>query len=271
MGMFGSMWASASGMRASSVLLGTTAHNIANVNTEGFQRHGTSFSELAYVQLHQMSAQPLYQPVSLPGPETAVVQMSRGHGVSARATGLDRGQGPLIATGRPFDLAVEGEGYLILGDAGGQVLGYTRSRSFHLDPEGHLVDAAGRYLLLDIDERLQVPPDAGGDLTISPDGAVQVSTAEEGQLQELGQLQRVVPSGPDGVWPLGDGLYGMEEGAVLPPDEPGFIRQGCLEASNVDLAQEMMNLIMAQRAFQLNGRVLQTADQMLDLASTMRR
>ena len=269
--MFGSMWASATGMRTSALFLDTTAHNIANINTEGFRRHGMSFSELAHVAWHEMSAQPLYQPLSLQGPETALVEMTRGHGVSGAAIELDGGQGALIATGRPSDLAVEGAGYLILGDAGDRVLGYSRSISFHLDPEGHVVDGAGRFLMLDPGERLQLPPDTVGDLTIDSDGTVGVSVGEEGQAQELGQLQLMMPARPGDVVALGDGLHGIEGGTAVPAGEAGAIRQGALESSNVDLATEMMNLILAQRAFQLNGRVLQTADQMLDLATLMRR
>lgn len=269
--MFESMWASATGMRTSALFLDTTAHNIANINTEGFQRHVMSFSELAHVELTEISAQPLYQPLSLQGPETGLVEMSRGHGVRGAAIELDQGQGPLIATGRFSDLAVEGAGYLILGDAEDQVLGYSRSSSFHLDPEGHVVDRAGRFLMLDAGERLQVPLDTVGELTIAPDGAVGVSGGEEGETQNLGHLQLMMPVRPEDVVALGDGLYGIEAGIAVPAGEAGAIRQGALESSNVDLATEMMNLILAQRAFQLNGRVLQTADQMLDLATLMRR
>jgi flagellar basal-body rod protein FlgG len=269
--MFGSMWTSASGMRASSALLDTTAHNMANVNTGGFRRHEMSFSQLARVHLHEMSAQPIYQPVPVPGPETAVIPLSRGQGVAASAVTLDEGQAPLVATGRPLDLAIDGRGYLILGDGSDRVLGYTRGRSFHCDSDGYLVDAAGRFLMQEDGLRLQVPVGAAGDLTIAPDGTVQVAGAEEGETEDVGQLHLVLPAEGSGIRPLGDGLYGMEDGTELPAGETGTIRQGYLETSNVDLGQEMLNLILAQRSFQLNGRVLQTADQMLDLASMMRR
>lgn len=278
--MFSSMWVSATGMRSAQRAVDTTAHNVANVNTMGFKNHQLSFAELAHARIMEINPQPLLQPLVLYGPETAGVQFTRGHGVQPGERAIDESPGPLVATGRPEDLAVKGTGYFVVDDETGDARRYTRAGIFGIDAEQYLVHASGRYLLDDDGERFIVPDDATGSILVSADGWISIGVDGEHEERTLGRLGLMVPDSAHQLHPVGDSLYELRDvdgevvtGAVIHPGTGGIghVRQGHLEGSNVQLAEEIVQLILAQRAFQLNGRVLQTADQMLELASSIRR
>lgn len=278
--MFTSMWVSATGMRSQQQLLDTAAHNVANVNTAGYMGHQLSFSELAHARIMEISPRPLLQTPVLYGPETAAVQFSRGHGVQPGYLSIDEDPGPLVSTGRPEDLAVNGAGYFVVGDDAGDTQQYTRAGVFGVNAERYLVHASGRYLLDHDGERMVVPEGARGNILVSSDGWIAIAVDGEQELQALGRLGLMIPDSGQDLRPLGDSLYELRsaDGEVVmgPVSNPGAggtgrVRQGHLEGSNVELAEEIVQLILAQRAFQLSGRVLQTADQMLELASNIRR
>lgn len=278
--MFTSMWVSATGMRSGQRLVATTAHNVANVNTVGFKGHQSGFAELAHARIMEINPQLLLQGFVLHGPETGVMQFTRGHGVQPGQQVVDEGPGTLVVTGRSEDLAVSGAGYFVVGDEGGEAHRYTRAGVFGVDGGRHLVHASGRYLLDPDGRRFVVPDDAVGSILVSADGWISVEVHGEPEQRTLGRLGLMVPDPGQQLHPVGESLFELRgadgdvvTGPVIHPGDggSGHVRQGHLEGSNVELAEEIVQLILAQRAFQLNGRVLQTADQMLELASNIRR
>jgi len=275
--MIKSLWNAEAGMQASWHMLQTTAHNISNVNTDGYRSRESRFSETLYRSMVQVNPQTVHQP----GPggwEFMPVRTERGSGVLAEEASVSGRGGPLRHTDRSTDMAVVGDGYLPVGDADGQLTGYTRKGEFHFDADGLLVHVSGNYLLDANSEPIQ-RPGAAGDAVITPDGQVTSPEGESGDGETVTRLLLAVPQEGQRVVPLGSDIYGMADAddqlmagrEVAPGEEGGQIRQGYLEASNVDLALEMVNMMMAQRGFQLNGRTLQAADEMYDLANNMHR
>ncbi len=280
--MYGSMWTSSVGMSAGSDRMDVTAHNIANINSDGFRRHLLDFVELTHVALAEQNPATILQPVVTGTPEVDPAVLARGHGVRARPVDLDEGSGPVRRTGVPGDLAIGGGGYFALGDAAGDDPIYTRLGAFRLDADSHLVHPGGGYLLDADGEPIQIPEGASGDVSVSSDGKVSVPVIEDGEesISTLGQIVLALPQEGARLAPLGDGTYDLldEDGETLEPElevpgdaGAGRIISGHLEGSNVDMSAEMLEMILAQRAFQLNGRVLQAVDEMLQGATDLRR
>jgi len=282
--MFNSMWTCSTGMASNADKLDATAHNISNINTKGFRRHEMSFSDLAYAQIREQNPQSNYQPVALDGPEVEVTEFARGHGTRSRPVRIDESTGTYQNTDLPTDMAIRGEGYFTVGDGRGEVY-YSRLGAFQVDADGHLVHPSGLFLLDDEGDPVEIPPDAADDVSVDASGQMSVTVmyedADDGyESVELADLVLAMPSEGVNLEALGDGLYDMvdsdeisvEPDLVSPQEEgAGTLAQGVVEGSNVDLASEMMELILAQRAFQLNGRTLQTADEMLDRVTNIRR
>ncbi len=280
--MYGSMWTSSVGLKAGSDRMDATGHNIANISSDGFRRHDLSFRELTHAQEIEHNPATALQPVATGSVEVDPSVLARGHGVRSRPVQLDDADGPLRQTAVPEDLAVQGEGYFVLGDRAGEDPVYTRLGAFRLDDESHLVHPGGLYLLDADGEPIQVPEEAEERISVSSGGeiSVVVSDGEDDAAETVATIELAVPPEGAKLDPLGDGTYDMvgEDGAPLDPDMAtpgadgaGSIRSGYLEGSNVDLSTEMMEMILAQRAFQLNARTLQTADQMLEGATDLRR
>ncbi len=261
--MIRSLWTAASGMRAGQLRVDNTSHNIANVNTPGYRRSQIDFADL------------LYQP-------SAEGRLLVGSGVYPLAVTRDLTPAALEGTGKPLDLAVAGEGFFILAMPDGQ-LQYTRDGAFYLDANGRLVTSSGLSLVLEPAEGMDgevLIPGGATDISISESGAVsyQFPDTEETILAghiRLGLPVPAIAGRTVDMLPQGDNRYAPALGTVIEVREAGVaageIRQGYLERSNVSLVDEIIDLILAQRAYEFSSKAVQTADQMLALANNIRR
>jgi flagellar basal-body rod protein FlgG len=260
--MFDALYIGATGMRSEQVQIDTIAHNLANVNTAGFRRGVASFAEVsAGVNIDATSSASLTQ---------AVRSALRGAGVMAQVT-LSGASGELRPTNESFDVAIDGMGFIEVVRADGTPA-YTRAGHLTVNAEGLLASADGSALA----SRIEVPTDAR-EIQIQSDGHVLVRTGTSEEPMEIGQIELVSFANASALSAAGNGLY------VAPPSagEPqigvpgdlglGVLRQGYLEASNVQMTDELVSMMLAQRAFELNARVVQAADQMLSITNSLYR
>lgn len=257
--MLRTLMISATGMSAQQTALDLISHNLANVNTTGFKSSQANFSDLFYQQL-------------APAGETGVGQTD-GVGLGVTPAQVERcfTQGQLQTTSNPLDLAVEGQGFFQVLRPDGS-LAYTRDGSFSLDSEGVLSTAQGLPLVPEI----RVPSDASA-VSIGSDGTVTVQRAGQAGAQAVGQLELAGFMNPNGLESLGHNLYAATVASGDPSvntpgqDGLGLMVQGSLERSNVNLVEEMVNLIMTQRAYEVNTKSIQAADEMMRLTNNLRR
>jgi len=246
----------ATGMSAQQLNLEVIANNIANINTTGFKRARAEFSDLLY-QAERLQGVPNRANQAVV-PEGALV----GLGVKTVAVRNVHIQGSLVSTGNKFDLALVGNGWFQIEGANGETL-YTRAGSFNTNAEGQLVTVDG----FDVQPAIVVPQNTV-EVIVNKSGQVFARVADQQDLEELGQLTLANFANEAGLAPLGDNLF-QETAASGPPiagvpGDPGFatIEQGYLEASNVDPVKEITELISAQRAYEMNSKVIKTADEM---------
>ncbi|MCT7665882.1 flagellar basal-body rod protein FlgG [Shinella kummerowiae] len=249
----------ATGMNAQQTNLEVIANNIANINTTGFKRARAEFSDLLY-QTERAAGVPNRANQSVV-PEGAIV----GLGVKTAAVRNLHLQGGLTSTGNSFDLALIGRGWFQIEAADGSTL-YTRAGAFNTNADGQLVTLDGYTVVPGI----TVPQDAT-EVTVSKSG--QVFATVGGDQQDLGQITLANFVNEAGLEPLGENLF-RETAASGPanvgaPDEAGFayIQQNYLEASNVDPVKEITDLISAQRAYEMNSKIIQAADEMAAVVS----
>ncbi|HEX6990134.1 MAG TPA: flagellar hook-basal body protein [Bacillota bacterium] len=256
-----SLWIGAAGMFAGSTALDIVGHNLANVNTPGFRAGRPSFRDELSTRILRPA---LADADGLP---------QVGTGVNLAAVLPDPRQGALQTTGDPHHLAVEGSGYFRVRTPDGRIV-YTRDGTFTADAERRIVHGDGNLLLDDDDDPVELPPWTES-FTVAPDGTV---TAEgDGNRQEVAAIGVALFANPAGLASLGDNLFaatpasGAEDVVKPGEDGAGILRQGVIESSNVDVAAEMVAMILAQRSFQLNARVVQTSDEMMALANQLIR
>ncbi len=258
------LFTAATGMEAQQVRIDTVADNLANVTTSGFKKGRAEFQDLFYEILRAPGATAA-DGTSLP------TGAQVGHGVRLGAIGKLYGQGQLLSTGRDLDLAVDGEGFFQIQRPGGETF-FTRDGTFQLDRDGNLVNSQGFPLVPNI----QVPIEALS-ITILDDGTVSALVAGSTQPTQLGRLELTRFANPAGLVAMGNNLVTPSEASGDPeagaPGEIGFgrISQGFLESSNVNIAEELVQMILAQRAFEVNSRVIQAGDQMLQIATSLQR
>ena len=251
----------ATGMNAQQTNLEVIANNIANINTTGFKRARAEFSDLLY-QVDRMQGVPSRADASIV-PEG----VSIGLGVKTVAVRNLHLQGGLTATGNSRDLALTGNGWFQIEGADGQTL-YTRSGAFNTNATGQLVTADGYAL----QPAITVPPDTT-EVIINKSGQVFARIGGQIELQDLGQITLASFANEAGLAPLGDNLFQETPASgaanVGVPGDPGYatIEQGYLEASNVDPVKEITELISAQRAYEMNSKVIQAADEMAAVVS----
>ncbi len=261
--MFRSLHVAATGMAAQQSRLEGISHNIANSNTVGFKRGRVEFQDL------------LYQTVKNPGAISGDVNYSPigiQYGSGVRVSGLAQvhEQGAFKPTDNPLDLAVEGRGFFVVQREDG-TLAYTRNGAFRADASGQIVTSDG----LPLDPPITLPEDAAG-VSISPDGTVTAQLPGDETPVEFGQIMTATFINPAGLRALGHNLYERTIASGEPQfgepgeDGRGTIMQGALEQSNVDMVEEMVNLISAQRSYEINSRVISSADEMLRKVSEMR-
>ena len=260
--MLKAFFTSATGMRAQELLIDNTANNLANVNTAGFKKSHIEFADLIY----DVSKMPGVQTTE---GQTSPIGLQIGSGVRAVGTTTVFSQGVPTPSESPTHMAIMGEGFFKVALAGSQ-FGYTRDGSFNRDAQGQLVNSDG-YLL---DPAVNIPEDAT-DISISDSGLVQYLV--NGQVQQGGQIQLYRFGNPAGLRQLGGNLYqetvasGTEQAGD--PGSPGFgkVNQKSLEGSNVEVVSEMVALITAQRAYEINSRAIRAGDEMLSNASQIVR
>ncbi|ADC48099.1 flagellar basal body rod protein FlgG [Alkalihalophilus pseudofirmus OF4] len=269
--MLRSMYSGISGMRNFQTKLDVIGNNISNVNTAGFKKGRTTFSDMVSQQIAGAS-----------GP----VVNGRG-GTNPRQVGLGsqlatidtiHTQGSLQNTNRSLDLGISGNGYFRLSDSetGGTTY-YSRAGNFYLDEDGYIVNANGLYLLDDSDpgSRIQIAPDSQS-FSIGQAGVVNVIDSA-GQLTSPGTISLAYFSNPEGLQKEGDNLYqvtdnsGAAQRTTPTNDGTGALVAGTLEMSNVDLSEEFTEMIVAQRGFQANTRIITTSDEILQELVNLKR
>lgn len=246
----------ASGMSAQQTQLDTIANNMANVSTTGFKRSQGAFEDL------------LYQEVTSGGQGEILSRSEVGGGVRLAGLTRDHGMGALKQTGDSLHVAINGEGYLVLEDHnGGQA--YTRDGTLMVDGEGTLRHVAGHRVAGDI----RVPPDAVS-ITIAQDGTVSARLREDVDDTVIGQIDIARFANPAGLRSLGGNGFAETPASgqpILGTDGETQLMQGFLEGSNVDVAEELVSLIVAQRAYELNSKVIQAADEAMGVAANLKR
>jgi flagellar basal-body rod protein FlgG len=256
--------AAATGMMAQQTRTEVIANNLANVNTTAFKRSRAHFVDLLY--------QTMQGPSAVAGGETntlPAVQIGRG----TRLAGVQRNQsqGSLEQTDRPLDLAIEGEGYFQVQLPNGGI-GYTRDGTFQLSDQGTLVTQEG----LTVAPGIKVPRDVQS-VQISQSGIVSVLQAKSTAPVEIGRLEIARFANPSGLEAQGGNLYTATPAAGEPitgyPQDDGMGRllQGQLESSNVEIVQEMVDMIAAQRAYEINSKAIKNSDEMSQIASGLIR
>jgi flagellar basal-body rod protein FlgG len=253
----------ATGMLAQQTNVEVIANNLANMNTTAYKMQRAEFQDLLYQNVERPGAASADTGAVLP----AGIQI--GVGVRTAATYRITGQGNLATTGNPYDLAIQGKGYFHVQMPDGTDA-YTRAGAFALSPEGQLVTDKGYVVAPGV----AIPQDAIS-VTINAQGQVQAMVAGQNAPQTLGQLELARFPNEGGLQATGDNLYTETpaSGAVLTglPGSPGYgtLQQGFLETSNVNAVQEITDLITAQRAYEMNSKVISAADQMLQITSKM--
>jgi flagellar basal-body rod protein FlgG len=263
--MFDALYIAATGMHAHQSQVDAIAHNVANLNTVGFRRSVVSFSE-ATASVTPASSNPAPQ-LSAAVPATATL---RGAGALAQ-TMLSTVGGELKQTGEPLDVAIEGTGFLEVVRPDGTP-GYTRAGDLSINPDGLLALADGTPLA----GRIAIPPDAQ-QIHINADGAVVATVPGQTDPLELGHIELVSFGNPGALEAVGGNQFiataesGEARAGTPTEDGLGSLRQGFLESSNVQLVDEMVSMMLAQRAFELDGRVVQAADQMMAITNGLYR
>lgn len=263
--MLRALWTAATGMEAQQLRVDTIANNLANVNTPGFKKGRVDFEELLYTQLRMAGA-------PTQGETTIPVGLEVGCGVRPAGTQRLFMQGSLQQTQNPLDVAIEGLGFFEV-ELGDDRVAYTRDGSFKVDAEGNLVTSDGYRIKWDGDA---IPEDAI-EFFVAADGTVSVLTAGSSEPDELGRIQLVRFMNPAGLESAGKNLWLQTAASGEPteggPGEDGLgtILQGYLETSNVQVVEEMVELIVAQRAYEIASKAVQTADDMLGIANSLKR
>lgn len=247
----------ATGMLAQQLNVDVISNNIANMTTTGYKRQRAEFQDLLYQTKVRAGAQSSAEGTIIPA------GIQQGLGVKAGSVYRINEQGALQMTGNELDIANKGDGYFQIDLPGGET-GYTRDGSFQLDDTGQIVTSEG-YLL---QPGITVPSNTV-DLTISAAGEVFAKIAGQTALQNLGQIQLAIFPNDAGLEAIGDNYFKETDASGAPvtgnPNEDGFgaLEQGALESSNVNIVQEITTLIQAQRAYEMNSKVIQTGDEML--------
>ncbi|WP_077369544.1 flagellar basal-body rod protein FlgG [Anaerosalibacter sp. Marseille-P3206] len=262
-----SMWTAATGMRAQQLNIDTISNNLANVNTTSYKSQRAEFKDLFYATMKKNN---------LTDQEGSPVNLEIGHGVMPIATKKDFKTGSFLETNNSFDVAIDGTGFFAIELPNGEVK-YTRDGSFKLSidgDEGMLVTSEGYRVLSEDDDEIVF--DSGvRDMTIDEFGNITVCD-EDGEKLEVGRIKVVDFINPEGLLSEGMNLYSatVASGEEIPMETEEMnsrLVQGYLESSNVQVVDEMVKMITAQRAYEINSKTIQTSDEMLQTINTLKR
>ena len=262
--MIRSLWTSATGMQAQALNLDVISNNLANVNTSGFKKSRAEFQDLLYETIV-----PAGTPSSQDSEVPSGIQL--GHGTRPVAVLKIFTQGEMQNTKNELDLAIEGDGFFQIQLPNGETA-YTRSGAFKVDSEGRIVTADGFAL----EPEITIPSDSVS-ISVGLDGTVSVLQAGELVPSEVGTIELARFINPSGLISMGKNLLvtsdasGDEITGNAGEDGFGTIAQGFLEMSNVSVVDEMVNMITAQRAYEVNSKSIQTSDEMLQIANNLKR
>ncbi len=262
--MIRALWSAASGMKAQQTNLDVIANNLANVNTSGFKKQRADFEDLLY-QIDREPGAPVEPGSTVP----TGVQV----GLGSRVTGTMRmmGQGTAEVTDNPTDIMIQGDGFFQVTLPNGSIA-YTRNGAFSIDGEGQMVTMDG-YIL---EPAVTIPEDTT-EMNISDTGIVSVKVADDPLFQEIGEIELARFVNPAGLLAAGKSLFLETDASGAPivgtPSEDGIgsIVQGTIERSNVQVVEEMVSMITAQRAYEAGSKAIQTADELLAIANSMKK
>ncbi|HUV30185.1 MAG TPA: flagellar basal-body rod protein FlgG [Acidobacteriota bacterium] len=262
--MIKAMRTAATGMMSQQMNVDNIANNLANVNTTGFKKSKLEFQDVLYQNLRRAGA------ASALGAQ-APTGLAIGYGTRASATVRQFTTGDLQQTGNPFDMALDGDGFFQIQRPDGTTA-YTRDGTFKLSSDSRLVTTDGYYLLPEI----SVPEDTVS-VAIGKDGSIEVLQYGQDEPAQIGQIELARFVNPAGLSAIGRNLLVMTSASGDPiTDVPGQgglgeIDQGYVEMSNVSVVDEMVNMIVAQRAYEMNSKAIQTADDMASVANNLKR
>lgn len=262
--MMTSLFTSATGMKGQQSQIDTISNNLANVNTNGFKETRNNFQDL------------LYSNEVMPGSATSSNTISptgvhKGHGVKLVGTQKIFSQGNLTHTGNSLDISIDGTGFFQVLRPNGTI-GYSRDGAWQKDADGRVVNSDGYPL----EPEVIIPPEAT-KIMIAQDGVVQVLIGDDPSPTKIGNIQLSKFINPSGLNPIGKNLYLATAASGTPgigepgQDGMGLLNQGFLEKSNVSVVDEMVDMIVAQRAYEVNSKSIQTSDSMLQTAVNLVR
>ncbi len=262
--MIRALWTAASGMQSQQLNIDVIANNLANVNTTGFKKSRADFQDLMYQNLKTTGA-----------PSTNSTQIPAGIqiGLGSKAAAVNKifTAGNITQSGNELDLAIEGDGFFQIKLPDGSTT-YSKAGSFKKDSTGRMVNSDGYPLLPEI-----VIPNNSSKTTIGNDGTVSVLQSGQTTPTSVGTIQLATFSNPSGLSSMGHNLYQPSESSgtantgTAGQNGIGTISQGFLEMSNVSVMEEMVNMIVSQRAYEINSKAVQAADEMLQQANNLRR
>lgn len=262
-----SMWTAATGMKAQQLNIDTISNNLANVNTTSYKGQRAEFKDLFYATMKKNN---------ITDEEGRPVNLQVGHGVMPVATKKDFRTGSFLETDNPLDVAIDGTGFFAVELPNGEVR-YTRDGSFKLSIDGDeamLVTSEG-YIVLSEDEDEIVFDEGIRDINIDEFGYI-TSTDEDGETVEIARLKLVNFMNPEGLLSEGMNLYSEtaasgEEIPVETEEMKSKVVQGYLESSNVQVVDEMVKMITAQRAYEISSKTIQASDEMLQIINSLKR
>lgn len=262
--MMRALWTAGSGMVAQQANIDVISNNLSNVNTTGFKKSRSDFQDLMYQTVRQPGA-------NSGGDSQLPTGIQIGHGVRQVSTQKLYTVGNFQSTGNPLDLAIEGDGFFQVNMPDGTIA-YTRDGAFKPDSEGRIVTAEGYQL----EPQITIPQGATS-IEISADGTVSATLPNNSTPQQIGQIQLVRFVNPAGLQSMGRNLLKETNASGAPTtsnpgqDGAGTLVQRYLEMSNVQVVDEMVNMIVAQRAYEMNSKAITTSDEMLGIAAGLKR
>ncbi|MCL6588905.1 MAG: flagellar basal-body rod protein FlgG [Firmicutes bacterium] len=263
--MIRALWTAGTGMIAQQTNIDNISNNLANVNTIGYKKVRAEFEDLLYQTLRAPGNSSLRTSGQLP------TGLQIGLGARLAATNRLFSQGSFQQTGNPLDLTIQGDGFFQVLLPDGKIA-YTRSGNFKVDGEGNLLNNEGYYVQPEVNI-----PDGSTNLSIAQDGRITVVLPGETTPEEIGRIELVRFINPAGLNAIGENLFLQSSASGEPvtatpgTEGVGTIIQGCLEMSNVQVVEEMVNMIVAQRAYDVNSKAVLASDEMLQVANGLKR